>query len=290
MYRVDGSPDLEEEELGHLAGYGDSAPVRIGNGAAKQLQLDIYGELIDSIYLFDKYGTPISHDTWQALTRILEWLMDNWDRPDKGIWETRVKEQNHTFSRLMCWVAIERMVRMARKRGLPADVVRWTSVRDEIYAQIMERGWNDERKTFIQRLDDGVLDSSLLLMPMVKFCAPTEPRFISTLTAIESDLVADTLVYRYDPSDSPDGLDGGEGTFSICSFWYVEALTRAGRLEDARLALEKMFTYANHLGLYAEQVGSTGEQLGNFPQGFTHFSLISAAYNLDRALSGQSAG
>ncbi len=290
MYRLDGSPDLEEEELGHLAGYGGSGPVRIGNGAAKQLQLDIYGELIDSIYLFDKYGTPISHDTWQALTRILEWLLDNWDRPDTGIWETRAKEQQHTFSRLMSWVAIERMVRMARKRGLPADVVRWTSVRDEIYAQIMDRGWNAERETFVQRLDDGVLDSSLLLMPMLKFCAPTEPRFLSTLAAIESELVADTLVYRYDPEDSPDGLDGGEGTFSICSFWYVEALTRAGRLQEARLALEKMFTYANHLGLYAEQVGSTGEQLGNFPQGFTHFSLISAAYNLDRALSAQASG
>jgi GH15 family glucan-1,4-alpha-glucosidase len=289
MYRVDGSPDLEEEELGHLAGYAGSRPVRIGNGAAKQLQLDIYGELIDSIYLFDKYGTPISHDTWQALSRILEWLMDKWDTADAGIWETRVERQHHTFSRLMSWVAIERMVRMARKRGLPADVVRWTSVRDEIYAQIMQRGWDAERKTFVQRLDDGVLDSSLLLMPMVKFCAPMEPRFLSTLAAIESDLVADTLVYRYDPEDSPDGLDGGEGTFSICSFWYVEALTRAGRLEDARLALEKMFTYANHLGLYAEQVGATGEQLGNFPQGFTHFALISAAYNLDRALSGQAA-
>jgi GH15 family glucan-1,4-alpha-glucosidase len=289
MYRVDGSPDLEEEELGHLAGYGGSAPVRIGNGAAKQLQLDIYGELIDSIYLFDKYGTPISHDTWEALSRILEWLMDNWDSADAGIWETRAERQHHTFSRLMSWVAIERMVRMARNRGLPADVVRWTSVRDEIYHQIMQRGWDSERDTFVQRLGDGVLDSSLLLMPMVKFCAPTEPRFLSTLAAIESDLVADTLVYRYDPEVSPDGLDGGEGTFSICSFWYVEALTRAGRLEEARLALEKMFTYANHLGLYAEQVGSTGEQLGNFPQGFTHFSLISAAYNLDRALSRQAA-
>ena len=289
MYCIDGSPDLPEEELGHLCGYRGSGPVRIGNGAASQLQLDIYGELIDSIYLFDKYGTPISHDTWQALTRILEWLMHNWDRPDTGIWETRVKEQHHTFSRLMSWVAIERMVRMARKRGLPADVVRWTSVRDEIYAQIMDRGWNEKRQTFVQQLDDGVLDSSLLLMPMVKFCAPTEPRFISTLAAIESELVADTLVYRYDPAVSPDGLDGGEGTFSICSFWYVEALTRAGRLQDARLALEKMFTYANHLGLYAEQVGSTGEQLGNFPQGFTHFSLISAAYNLDRALSARPA-
>ncbi len=290
MYRVDGSPELPEEELGHLAGYAGSQPVRIGNGAARQLQLDIYGELIDSIYLFDKYGTPISHDTWQALSRILEWLIDNWDSADAGIWETRVDRQDHTFSRLMSWVAIERMVRMARKRGLPANVVRWTSVRDEIYDQIMQRGWNAERGTFVQRLDDGVLDSSLLLMPMVKFCAPTEPRFLSTLAAIESDLVADTLVYRYNPAVSPDGLDGGEGTFSICSFWYVEALTRAGRLEDARLALEKMFTYANHLGLYAEQVGSTGEQLGNFPQGFTHFALISAAYNLDRALSGRASG
>jgi GH15 family glucan-1,4-alpha-glucosidase len=284
MYRVDGSPDLEESELDHLAGHAGSRPVRIGNGAADQLQLDIYGELIDSIYLYDKYGSPISHDTWMELTRIIEWLCQNWDRPDAGIWESRSEPIRHTFSRLMCWVAIERMVRMARKRGLPADVVAWTEVRDRIYHQIMDQGWNEALGAFTGRLDDGVLDASMLLMPMVKFCSPSDPRFGSTLDAIRSELVADTLVYRYDPAAAPDGVEGDEGTFSICSFWYVEALTRAGRLQEARIALEKMFTYANHLGLYAEQISSTGEQRGNFPQGFTHFSLISAAYNLDRAL------
>ena len=286
MYRVDGDPDLQESELSHLAGHLGSRPVRVGNGAARQRQLDIYGELIDSIYLYDKYGAPISHDTWMELTRIVDWLCAHWDEPDAGIWEGRGEPAAHTFSRLMCWVAIERMVRMARKRGLPADVVAWTTVRDEIYTQIMERGWDEERAAFVGRLDDGVLDSSLLLMGMVKFCSSTDPRFLSTLRAIESELVADTLVYRYDPAASPDGLEGLEGTFSICSFWYVEALTRAGRLQDARLALEKMFTYANHLGLYAEEVSATGEQQGNFPQAFTHFALISAAYNLDRALAG----
>jgi GH15 family glucan-1,4-alpha-glucosidase len=284
MYRIDGTKEMEEESLDHLAGYAGSQPVRIGNGAATQLQLDVYGELIDSVYLFDKYGTPVSWETWQDLTRVVEWLCEHWDQPDEGIWETRGGRQDHVFSRLMCWVAIERMVRMARQRGLPADLQRWTSVRDDIYRQIMERGWDDERGAFVQHYADGVLDASVLLMPMVKFCSPQDPRFLSTLEAIEEHLVSDSLVHRYDPEASPDGAQGGEGTFSICSFWYVEALTRAGRLEDARLALEKMFTYANHLGLYAEQISLTGQQLGNFPQAFTHFSLISAAYNLDRAL------
>jgi GH15 family glucan-1,4-alpha-glucosidase len=284
MYRIDGEPDMGEESLDHLAGYAGSRPVRIGNGAATQLQLDVYGELIDSVYLFDKYGTPVSWETWQDLTRVVEWLCEHWDQPDEGIWETRGGRQDHVFSRLMCWVAIERMVRMARRRGLPADLTRWTSVRDDIYRQIMERGWSDDRGAFVQHYADGVLDASVLLMPMVKFCSPKDPRFLSTLDAIEEHLVSDSLVHRYDPEASPDGARGGEGTFSICSFWYVEALTRAGRLEDARLALEKMFTYANHLGLYAEQISLTGQQLGNFPQAFTHFSLISAAYNLDRAL------
>jgi GH15 family glucan-1,4-alpha-glucosidase len=284
MYRVDGSSELPEEEIEGLAGHAGSAPVRIGNAAAGQLQLDIYGELLDSIYLADKYGSPISHADWGELTKIVEWLCENWDRADAGIWESRAGAQNHTFSRLMSWVAIERMIRVARRRGLPADIVAWTGTRDEIYAQIMERGWSEERGAFVARLDDGVLDASLLLAPMVKFISPRDPRFLSTLEAIEERLVSDSLVYRYDVAESPDGLDGDEGTFSVCSFWYVEALTRAGRLEDARLALEKMFTYANHLGLYAEEVSPSGEQLGNFPQGFTHFSLISAAYNLDRAL------
>jgi len=184
----------------------------------------------------------------------------------------------------MCWVAIERTIRMARQRGLPGDISAWAAVRDEIYERIMTRSWNDELKAFTQTEDGDALDAGVLLMPMVKFLSSADPKFLSTLDAIEDRLVVDSLVFRYDPSISPDGLEGEEGTFSLCSFWYVEALTRAGRLEDARLALEKMFTYANHLGLYAEEVGATGDQLGNFPQAFTHLALISAAINLDRAL------
>jgi GH15 family glucan-1,4-alpha-glucosidase len=284
MYGIDGRPDLPEEVLDHLEGYRGSAPVRIGNGAASQLQLDIYGELVDSIYLTNKYGDPVSHEGWQNLCRIVDWVSENWDRPDEGIWETRGGRHDFTYSRLMCWVAIERAVRIARHRGLPADLVRWTGVRDEIYEQIMARGWHPERGAFVQHYETDVLDASLLLMPLVKFIAPTDPRWLSTLDLLGKELVSDSLVYRYNVAASPDGLAGDEATFSICSFWYVEALARAGRLDEARIAFEKMLTYANHLGLYSEEIGPTGEQLGNFPQAFTHLALISAAFNLDRQL------
>jgi GH15 family glucan-1,4-alpha-glucosidase len=281
MYGIDGRPDLEEFELDHLEGYRGSRPVRVGNGAATQLQLDIYGELIDSVYLYNKYGQPISYDDWMALTAIVDWLCDNWDREDEGIWETRGGRQNFTYSRLMCWVAIERAVRISRQRGLPADLVRWLEVRDRITAQIMERGWHPDRKAFVQHFDTDVLDASLLLMPLVKFIAPRDPRWLSTLDAIGEELVSDSLVYRYNVAAAPDGLDGDEGTFSICSFWYVEAMARAGHVDEARLSFEKMLTYANHLGLYSEEIGPSGEALGNFPQAFTHLALISAAVNLD---------
>jgi GH15 family glucan-1,4-alpha-glucosidase len=284
MYRIDGGTELDEETLDHLEGYRGSAPVRIGNGAAKQLQLDIYGELIDSVYLYNKYGEPLYHDAWQDLARLVDWVCENWDQADEGIWETRGGRKHFTFSRLMCWVAIERAVRIARQRGLPADLVHWMGHRDDVYRQIMERGWSDERGAFVQHYDSDVLDASLLLMPLVKFISPTDPRWLSTLDAISDTLVADTLVHRYNVEASPDGLRGHEGTFSICSFWYVEALTRAGRVDEARLAFEKMLTYANHLGLYSEEIGPTGELLGNFPQAFTHLALISAAFNLDRRL------
>ncbi len=284
MYGIDGRADLPEVELDHLEGYRGSRPVRIGNEAADQLQLDIYGELIDSVYLYNKYGTPIYHDAWEDLCRIVEWVCGHWDEPDEGIWETRGGRQDFVYSRLMCWVAVERAVRMARQRGLPGDIVHWMAVRDEIYGQIMERGWHEQRRAFVQHYETDVLDASLLMMPLVKFIAPTDPRWLSTLDAINRELVADSLVYRYNPEASPDGLKGEEGTFSICSFWHVEAMARAGRLGEARLAFEKMLTYANHLGLYSEEIGRTGEQLGNFPQAFTHLALISAATNLDRQL------
>jgi GH15 family glucan-1,4-alpha-glucosidase len=284
MYGIDGRTELHENELTHLEGYQASAPVRTGNAAAGQLQLDIYGALIDSVYLYDKWGQPISSDYWDELSVLVDWVCDHWDQPDEGIWETRGGRKNFLYSRLMCWVAIERAMRMARRRGLPADLVHWGQTRDAIYRQIMRRGWSATRRAFIQHYDGDVLDASVLMMPLAKFVSPTDPKWLATLDALTADLVSDSLVYRYDPQASPDGLRGEEGTFSICSFWYVEALTRAGRLDEARLAFEKMLTYANHLGLYAEQISRAGEQQGNFPQAFTHLALISAAFNLDRAL------
>jgi GH15 family glucan-1,4-alpha-glucosidase len=284
LYDIDGNVPQEERELDHLRGYRDSTPVRVGNAAVEQLQLDIYGELFDSVYLFNKYGEGISYDAWADLTRALEWVMEHWEQPDAGMWEIRDEPRRHTTSRLMCWVAIERMMRTARQRGLPGDLSGWAKVRDEIYARIMEHSWDPEVEAFMAYEGADTLDAGVLLMPLVKFVAPNDPRFVTTLEAIRERLVSDSLVYRYDVEKSPDGLEGSEGTFSLCSFWYVEALTRLGRHDEARLALEKMFTYANHLGLYAEQVGLTGDQLGNFPQAFTHLSLISAAINLDRAL------
>ena len=281
LYDIDGNLP-EEHELDHLSGHRHSKPVRVGNAAARQLQLDIYGEIIDSVYLFNKHGPGISHDAWHDVIAIVDWVAENWDRTDAGMWEIRDEPQAYTTSRLMCWVAIERAIRIARARGLPGDLVAWSKARDDIYDRIMTKSWNSDLQSFTRVEGGDDLDAGLLLMPMVKFLSPADPRFLSTLAAIEKHLVTDSLVFRYEPGT--DGLDGEEGTFSICSFWYVEALTRAGRLADAQLALEKMFTYANHVGLYAEQVSATGDQVGNFPQAFTHLALISAAINLDRAL------
>jgi GH15 family glucan-1,4-alpha-glucosidase len=284
MYRVDGSADLDEETLDHWEGYAGSRPVRIGNGAADQLQLDIYGEMLDSVYLADRHGIRVGHPGWVKLSQLTDWLCAHWDQPDEGVWETRGGRQNFTYGRLMCWVALDRMVRLAREHGRPADLARWITERDRIYQQIMQRGWNHQRKAFTQHDKTDVLDASLLMMPLVGFVVPSDPMWLSTLDAMDAELVSDSLVYRYDPAASPDGLRGHEGTFSICTFWYVDALARSGRMEQARLAFEKMFTYANHLGLFAEEIGQTGEQLGNFPQAFTHLSLINAAVNLDHQL------
>jgi len=284
MYRVDGSSDLDEEVLGHWEGYAGSRPIRIGNGAADQLQLDIYGELLDSVWLADRHGLRVGHPGWTSLSRLADWVCRHWDQPDEGVWETRGGRQNFTYGRLMCWVALDRMVRLARELGRPADLARWITERDRIYAQVTEHGWNPKRRAFTQHDKTDVLDASLLMMPLVGFAAPGDPMWLATLDAMDSELVSDSLVYRYNPSASPDGLRGHEGTFSICTFWYVDALARSGRLEQARLAFEKMFTYANHLGLFAEEIGQTGEQLGNFPQAFTHLSLINAAITLDRRL------
>jgi GH15 family glucan-1,4-alpha-glucosidase len=284
MYGIDGRTQLPERELAHLAGYMSSQPVRIGNAAARQLQLDIFGELMDSVYLYDRWHRPISSAQWDTITARADWLCGHWDQPDEGIWETRGGPKKFLYSQLMCWVGMERAIRLATRRGLPADLQRWQAARDAIYRRIMDRGWSPALQAFAQYEGGDVLDASVLLMPLVKFISPTDPKWLSTLDALMGSLVSDSLVYRYDPQASPDGVHGQEGTFSACSFWYVEALARAGRLAEAQLAFEKMLTHANHLGLYAEQISRTGEQQGNFPQALTHLALISAAFNLDRLL------
>jgi len=284
MYRVDGTSDLVEETLDHFEGWKGSRPVRIGNGAADQLQLDIYGEAMDAFYNADSQGLQAGHIGWSAISDMIEWVCEHWDQPDEGIWETRGGQQDFTYGRFQCWVALDRAIRLAQERGRPADIVRWRDERNRIYEQIYERGWNPKRKAFTQHYRTEVLDSSLLLMPLMGFVAPQDPQWLQTLDAMDRELVSDSLVYRYNPSASPDGLAGSEGTFSLCTFWYVEALARAGRLDEAQLVFEKMHTYANHLGLYSEEIGLTGEQLGNFPQAFSHLSLINAAINLDYQL------
>jgi GH15 family glucan-1,4-alpha-glucosidase len=284
MYRVDGSPDLDEEVLDHLAGYRGSRPVRIGNGAAGQLQLDIYGEALDSMYLADRRALRTSYEGWKNAEYLVDWLCDHWDEPDDGIWETRGGRQDFAYGRLMSWVAFDRAIRMAQRRGMPGETGRWAAMRDRVYHQIMERGYHPKREAFVQHYATEVLDASLLYMPLVGLVSPTDPRWQSTLRAMDEELVSDSLVYRYDPGASPDGLRGSEGTFTMCSFWYVDALARSGRLDDARLTFEKMLTYSNHLGLYSEEIAPTGEQIGNFPQAFSHLALISAAMNLDYQL------
>ena len=258
--------------------------MRIGNDASGQLQLDILGEAIDALYLGDQHNLRIGHPGWTYLQRVVGWLSEHWDQPEEGIWETRGGRQAFTYGRLMSWVAFDRMIRLAAELGRPADLDRWTTERDTIYQQIMDKGWNPTRGAFVQSYGSEVLDASLLMMPLVGFVVPTDPMWQSTLDAMDRELVSDSLVYRYNPSASPDGLRGSEGTFSICTFWYVDALARSGRLDDARLTFEKMLTYANHVGLFAEEIGLTGEQLGNFPQAFTHLALINAALTLNNRL------
>jgi GH15 family glucan-1,4-alpha-glucosidase len=285
MYTIDGKHDLTEIALDHLEGYRQSGPVRIGNEAYRQKQLDIYGELMDAIYIYNRYDA-ISYDLWQNLRRLLDWLNDHWQEPDEGIWEVRGGPRQFVHSRLMSWVAFDRALRLSRHRGLPAPVAKWTQTSADIYEQIMTQGWNNEKHSFVQYYGSDAVDASTLLMVITRFAGPTDPRILQTIDRIQRELSTDSLVHRYNPTAAADdGLGSFEGTFSPCSFWLAENLARAGRLEDARLMLEKMLTYGNHVGLYAEEIGLTGEALGNYPQAFTHLSLITACYNIDQALN-----
>jgi GH15 family glucan-1,4-alpha-glucosidase len=258
--------------------------VRVGNGAADQLQLDIYGEAMNSIAMADP-SEPVGYLSWLGLIKIADWLAENWDQPDEGVWETRGGRKDFTYGRVMEWVAFDRLIRMARDRGRPGDVQRWIAARDAIYNQVMDKCWNPTRGAFTQYPGTDVVDASSLLMPIVGFIPPKDALWLSTMKAIEDELVTDSLVFRYNPAVAPDGLEGSEGTFSLCSFFWVDALTRAGRLEQAQYTFEKMLTYANHVGLYSEEIDPSGRQIGNFPQAFTHLALVGAAMDLDAALN-----
>ncbi len=294
MYGIDGRSKLDEEHLDHLKGYQNSSPVRTGNGAYDQLQLDIYGELMDAAYLFNKYGEAIPYKTWRTLSRSVDWVIRNWEREDEGIWEVRGGKKHFVYSKMMCWVAIDRAIRLSLKRSLPADLEKWREARDKIYHDIIKKGWNDEIKSFVQYYGSDTLDASTLMMPLVFFMSPTDPLMLNTIDSImkkptKGGLVTNSLVFRYNNVFTKDGLSGEEGTFNICTFWLVEALTRAGgsdpeKLNKARLIFEQMLGYANHVGMFSEEIGLSGEALGNTPQAFTHLALISAAFNLDRTL------
>jgi GH15 family glucan-1,4-alpha-glucosidase len=294
LFRIDGDSNVPEITLDHWEGYRGSKPVRIGNRAVCQVQNDVYGELLDGIYLYNKYVAPIGYDSWAKIRLRLNWICHNWHEPDEGIWEMRNRREHFVYSKVMNWVALDRGIRLAQKRSFPGDHSEWLAARDAIYEEVMAKGWNEKRKAFTQFYGSDDLDASVLVMPLVFFMAPNDPRMLSTIAQIlkspkDGGLVSDSLVYRYPPTERIDGLPGEEGTFNICSFWLVEAMTRAGQarpeyLVQARLIFERMLNYANHLGLYSEQTSSQGESLGNFPQAFTHLALISAAFNLDRAL------
>ncbi|WP_114778652.1 glycoside hydrolase family 15 protein [Botryobacter ruber] len=286
MYTLDGQLDLEERQLNHLEGFRGSKPVRIGNGAYDQVQLDIYGELLDSIYLYDKYGEPISFEFWNDLRQQVEWVCDNWHREDEGIWEVRGGKQHFLYSRLMCWVAIDRAMKIATHHSFPLPS-RWEEERDKIFFSIHHDFWNEELQCFVQYQGAHTVDAATLLMPLIRFISPKDPRWLSTLKRIEEELVSDALVFRYRVNEEFDGLKGNEGTFSMCTFWYVECLAKAGQIDKARLYFEKMLGYSNHLGLYAEMLGLKGDHLGNFPQAFTHLGLISAALSINDILEGE---
>ncbi len=284
MYGIRGERELTEIELEHLDGYHGSRPVRVGNAAHGQLQLDMYGELMEAVYVYNRHAYPISYDLWRSLRNILDWVARNWRTPDEGIWEVRGGPQQFVHSKLMAWNALAKGLKLADERSLPASRDLWIAARDAILEEIMEKGWNQELQSFVQSYGSDVLDASLLQLLNIGALSPRDPRMMTTVNQIEQRLTRDSLVYRYDHASSPDGLDGKEGTFAMCTFWLVESFTRMGRLDDARFLFERMLGYASPLGLFAEETGPTGDMLGNFPQAFTHLSLINSAFILNRAL------
>ncbi|KAK3945354.1 trehalase [Diplogelasinospora grovesii] len=294
MFTIRGETEIPEIELSHLEGYRGSSPVRVGNGAAFHQQFDIYGELMDGIYLYNKYGKPINWEQWCSVREMLDYVLTIMHEPDMSIWEVRNNKQNFTYSKIMLWVAFDRGLRLAEKRNLPCqNRNKWLEARDTLYEEIMQKSYNKEMKCFVQSYENRtMLDSSILIAPLVFFIAPNDPRFLNTLDRImlppeKGGLTSTGLVYRYDTELADDGVGGREGAFSMCTFWLVEAMTRASVYEPKYLVrainlFENMLSFSNHLMMFSEEISRSGEQLGNTPQAFSHLALISAAFNLDR--------
>ncbi len=286
MYGIRGERDLTEIELTHLSGYYDSRPVRIGNGAATQKQMDVFGEVLDCIHLyrrqgsFERYGESLEGPMWSMMRMLVEHVCAHWQEPDSGIWEVRGGLRHFVYSKVMCWVALDRGIRAAEQLNLEADLPRWKMVRDQIRADILSRGYNTSIGAFTQSYDDTSLDAANLLLPLVGFIAPDDPRMRSTVDRTIEKLTDERgFVYRY---LSDDGLEGQEGTFTICTFWLVDNLAMQGRVAEARSLFERLLKYAGRLGLFSEEID--GEvSLGNYPQAFTHIALINSANNLRKA-------
>src|SRR5262245_38051467 len=283
MYGLGGERDLTEEVLPHLSGYEDASPVRIGNGAFNQKQHDVWGVLLDSVYLHAKSRDRLPERSWKIVTAQVEQAIEHWREPDRGIWEVRGEPKHFTSSKLFCWVAVDRGARLARRRGEEALEQKWRAVADEIHADICANGV-DDRGVFTQYYGTKALDASLLLLPLVRFLPKDDERIRATILAIADELTLDGLVLRYRVEETDDGLSGEEGTFTICSFWLVSALVEIGELARARALCEKLLSFASPLQLYAEEIDAvTGRHLGNFPQAFTHLALINAVVHLIQA-------
>lgn len=285
VYGVGGERFLPEMEIAELEGYRRSPPVRVGNAAADQFQLDVYGYLLDTTWLYHRHGGEIDPAFWDLVSGAVDAVERRWTEPDRGIWEVRGERRHFVSSKVMCWVAVDRAIRLARARGLPADLERWRALRAAIRRRVEDEGVDAATGAFVQAFGSRALDASNLLIPLVRFLPPGDPRVVATVRRTERELAVDGLVYRY--VDREDGLPGGEGAFLICTWWLVDNLALIGDVVRARKLFERTLGYANDLGLLAEQIDPTsGELLGNFPQAFSHIGLIGAAMNLRKATEG----
>ncbi len=284
LYGVTGESRLPEFELPWLAGYEDSSPVRVGNAAVEQFQLDVYGEVVDAFHLGRVFGIETDAQSWGLERHLVEYVIDHWREPDEGIWEVRGPRRHFTHSKVFAWVAMDRAVRAVEKFGLEGPVERWREVRDEIRAEVLEKGFDTERQTFTQYYGSKELDASLLMLPLVHFLPATDERMRGTVAAIKGDLMPDGLVLRYRSDQTDDGLPPGEGTFLACTFWLVDNLALSGELDEATEIFERLLSLRNDVGLLAEEYDpKLGRMVGNFPQALTHVGLVTSAYNLDRA-------